>query len=115
MARFAFRYLAGTLAFPLADWLLFGLWCRSLEVALLAGATLMLFYLLLRPIARLLLVAFNVLTLGLLGTALDTGLILLTVRLFPGDIAVKSLDWAVLAALIINLVRAISGWMVKSR
>ncbi len=115
MFRFAFRYLAGALAFPLADWLLFGLWCRSLEVALLAGATLMLFYLLLRPVARLLLIAFNVLTLGLLGTVLDTALIMLTVRLFPGDIAVKSVDWAFMAALIINVVRAISGWMVKQR
>lgn len=115
MMRFIFRYIAGTLAFPLADWLLFGLWCRNWQVALLAGAVLMLFYLLLRPIARLLLIAFNVLTLGLLGTALDTGLIMLTVQLFPGDIAVKSLDWAVLAALIINVVRAITGWMVKGK
>lgn len=115
MFRFAFRYLAGTLAFPLADYLLFGLWCRNLEVALLAGAVLMLFYLLLRPLARLMLLAFNVLTLGLLGTALDTGLIMLTVRLFPGDIAVKSVDWAFWAALIINVVRAITGGMVRAR
>ena len=110
MFRFAFRY-----AFPLADWLLFGLWCRSLEVALLAGATLMLFYLLLRPITRLLLLAFNVLTLGLLGTGVDTALILLTSRLFPHDIAIKSVDWAFYAALIINVVRYLSGLLVRAK
>ena len=103
------------MAFPLADYLLFGLWCRSLEVAILAGAVLILLYLLLRPIARLLLFAFNVLTLGLLGTVLDGFLILLTVRLFPGDVAVQSPEWAFLAALIINVVRGIAGGLVKKR
>lgn len=115
MFRFAFRYLAGALAFPLADWLLFGLWCRNLETALLAGAVLMLFYLLLRPLTKLLLLAFNMLTLGLLGTAVDTALILLTARLFPNDIAIKSVDWAFYAALIINAVRFITGGLVRAR
>lgn len=115
MFLFALRYVAGTLAFPLADHLLEGLWCNSMETALLAGATLMLFYLLLRPILRLLTFALNFLTIGLIGTAIDTLLILLTARLFPGQVKLAGVIWAVCAALIINLVRGATGWVVKRR
>jgi len=111
----AVRYIVGTLAFPLADYLLWGLWCNSLQTALLAGASLMLLYLLIRPLARVVLFAFNLLTLGLLGIVIDTLLIMLTVRLFPGSVQVYSLEWAALAALIINVVRAISGRLVRRR
>lgn len=113
MLRFALRYIFGTLAFPLADYLLFGLWCRDLRSALLAGACLMLFYSVLRPLARLLSLAFNLLTLGLLGIVIDSALILLTVRLFPELVRVKGPEWAVLAALVINVVRSIAGRVVR--
>lgn len=115
MISLAFRFITGTLAFPLADYLLYGLWCRSLESALLAGACLMTLYLLVRPLARLVLFAFNVLSLGLIGIVIDSMLILVIVRLFPGEVQVKSIEWAALAALMINLVRAISGRLVKRR
>lgn len=115
MLSFAFRFIAGTLAFPLADYLLFGLWCRSLEAALLAGACLMILYLLVRPLTRIVLFAFNILTLGLIGIAVDSMLILVIVRLFPGEVQVKSIGWAALTALIINLVRSITGKLVRAR
>jgi len=111
----AVRYIVGTLAFPLADYLLWGLWCNSLQTALLAGASLMLLYLLIRPLTRVVLFAFNLLTLGLLGIVIDTLLIMLTVRLFPGSVQVYSLQWAVMAAAIINVVRGIMGGLVKRR
>lgn len=114
MISFIFRFIAGTLAFPLADYLLFGLWCRSLESALIAGACLMLLYLLVRPLARVILFAFNLLTLGLIYIALDSTLILVIMRLFPNDVQVKSIGWAALAALIINVVRSITGKLVRS-
>lgn len=113
MFRFALRYVFGTLAFPLADYLLFGLWCRDLQSALLTGACLMLFYSVLRPLARLLSIAFNLLTLGLFSIVIDSGLILLTVRLFPELVRVKSPEWAVLAAVIINVVRFVAGRLVR--
>lgn len=111
----ALRYVFGTFAFPLADYLLAGLWCSSLQTAILAGATLMLFYLLLRPILRLLAFALNFLTIGLIGIVTDSLLILLTARLFPGHVKLMGMVWAVYAALIINLVRGLTGWMVKRR
>lgn len=114
MFRFAMRYVFGTLAFPLADYLLFGLWCRDMQSALLAGACLMLLYTLLRPLANLLLIAFNLLTLGLFSIVIDTLLILLTVRLFPSSVQVQSPEWAALAALIINIIRGIAGKLVKA-
>lgn len=111
--RFALSYVAGALAFPLADYLLPGLQCRDFEVALLAGATLMLFYLLIRPIARLLSLVLNLLSLGLLGVLIDSLLILLAAAQLPGLVQVTSFEWAVAAALIINLVRGLSGRLVK--
>lgn len=115
MLRFSLRYVCGALAFLLADYLLPGLWCDSLETAILAGACLMLFYLLLRPLARLLTFALNLLTLRLLGTAIDSLLILLTARLFPASVRVAGIEWAVMAAILINLVRALCGGMVRKR
>lgn len=114
MISLIFRFITGSLAFVLADYLLFGLWCRTLESALMAGACLMVLYLLVRPIARVVLFAFNVLTLGLIYIALDSTLILVITRLFPGDVRVKDIGWAALAALIINVVRSITGKLVRS-
>ncbi|NLD52379.1 MAG: phage holin family protein [Clostridiales bacterium] len=114
MLRFAVRYIAGALAFPLADYLLWGVWCDSLQSALLAGAVLMLFYLLLRPVLKLLTIAFSLLTLGLFATAIDTLLVILTARLFPYTIAIKGPEWALLAALIVNVVRYLSGKAVRA-
>lgn len=82
--------------------------------ALLAGACLMLLYALLRPLANLLLIAFNLLTLGLFSIVIDTLLILLTVRLFPQSIQIQGPEWAVLAAVIINAARGIAGKLVKT-
>jgi len=115
MFSFAVRFIFGTLAFPLADYLLFGLWCSSLQSALLAGACLMTLYLLIRPMSKIVLFAFNVLTLGVLGILVDSTLIMMIMRLFPRAVQVKSFEWAVLAALIINLVRTIFGKLVRTR
>ena len=113
MFRFTLRYLFGALAFPLADLLLFGLWCRDLRTAVIAGACLMLLYTLLRPLANLLLIAFNLVTLGLFSIVVDTLLILLTVSLFPSSVRIQGPEWAVLTALVINIVRGIAGKLVK--
>ena len=115
MFGFAVRFIFGTLAFPLADCLLYGLWCRNLQSALLAGACLMILYTLIRPLSKIVLFAFNVLTLGLIGILIDSTLIMMIMRMFPQFVQVKSFGWAALAALIINLVRTISGKLVRVR
>lgn len=114
MFRFTLRYLFGTLAFPLADILLSGLWCRDLRTAVVAGACLMLLYTLLKPLANLIFMAFNLVTLGLFSIVCDTLLILLTVRLFPSSVFVQGPEWAALTALVINIARGIAGKLVKS-
>ncbi len=113
MMRIAMQYVLGTLALPLADYLLVGFWCNTMETALLAGAVLMLLYLLLRPVLRLLLGLFNLLTLGALYIALDTGLIYLLTLLFPGMVQYKNLWWAAAAALIVNTVRLMAGMIFR--
>ena len=72
-------------------------------------------YLLVRPLCRIVLFAFNILTLGLIGILIDSTLIMMTMRLIPAVVQVKSFGWAVLAALIINLVRVITGKLVRAR
>ena len=115
MLSFALQYIAGALAFPLADYLLFGFWCDSIQTAFMAGAVLMLLYLVVRPLFRLLLGLFNLLTLGLLFIALDTGFIYFLTLLFPGKIQYLNITWAVAAAGIINIVRLLTGMLFRKR
>ncbi len=115
MIRIVMQYILGSLALPLADYLLEGFWCNSTETAILAGAVLMLLYLVLRPILRLLLGLFNLLTLGILYIALDTSLIYFLTLLFPGMIQYKNLWWAAAAALIVNSVRLVAGMLFGKR
>ena len=115
MMRFAMKYIAGSLALPLADYLLTGFWCQSTQIAILAGAVLMLMYMIVRPLLRLLLGLFNVLTLGLLYVALDTALIYLLTLLFPGAIAFQSLLWAVAASLVVNAGRLVAGMLFNKK
>ncbi len=72
-------------------------------------------YLLIRPLSKIVLFAFNLLTLGVIGILVDSTLIMMTMWLFPHAVQVKSFEWAILAALIINSVRAISGKLVRTR
>lgn len=115
MIRFLMMFLCGALALPLADYLLPGLYCPTLEAAVVSGAVLMLLYMLVRPVLRLLLGLFNLLTLGLLYAALDAGLIYFLSLLTPRLVYISSIWWAFAAAVIINAVRALSGALFKRR
>ncbi len=113
MIRFAMRWMLGALAFPLAVFLLPGLRCPRWDVALAAGASLMLIYALVRPLAKLLAGVLSIITLGAAGLAVDAGLIVLCARLFPGEVAVDSFLWAVAAAALVDLVRFAAGNLVR--
>ncbi|MGI6689978.1 MAG: phage holin family protein [Clostridiales bacterium] len=113
MMGFAFRYLAGAMAFPLADYLLAGIRCADARTAFLFGAVLMLLYTLLRPVMRLMTGVFNMLTLGLVWLMVDTALILLGAWLLPHLVVVDSVPWAMAAALMVNLARLLAGQVAK--
>lgn len=113
--RLVLQWLSGAFALYLADYLLFGFWCDSVETAVAAGAVLMAVYLLIRPVLRLLLSIFNLLTLGLLYAALDAGLIYFITLLFPGKIYYRNVWWLFAAALVVNTVRALAGLLFGGR
>ena len=74
----------------------------------LTGAALGVLFLLLRPIARLLLAVFNLFTLGLLYVFVDTFLVLLASNLIDG-IAIESYVWALAVSVAVNLCRHLFG------
>ena len=74
--------------------------------ALATGALLGVAHLILRPVLRILFAPLGCLTLGLFGLVIDLALIYLSARFVP-DFAVPSILYALVAALLINLVCAL--------
>lgn len=75
---------------------------------LAVGALLGICHLILRPILRLISAPIGCLTLGLIGSVIDIGLIYLSAGFVKG-FKVPSLFFAVLAALMINLICVLAG------
>lgn len=115
MLSFLIRFVLGAFSLPLADYLLAGFWCYSHETAIAAGAMLMLAYALIRPLLRLLLGIFNILTLGLLYVFIDVGLLYFITLMFPGYIRYESFLWLFFASLIVNIVRGLADLIFKKR
>lgn len=113
--RFILRWFCGVCSLYLADYLLYGFWCDSVETAIAAGAVLMLIYWVFRPVLHFLLGIFNLLTLGFLYAALDAGFIYFITLLFPGKIYYQNIGWLFLAALIVNVVRGIADLLFSKR
>lgn len=113
--RLILQWLSGAFALYLADYLLYGFWCNSIETAVAAGAVLMVICLVFRPALRLLLGIFNLFTLGLLYAALDAGFIYFITLLFPGKIYYQSVWWLFAAAMVVNVVRALAGLLFGKR
>lgn len=76
----------------------------------LAGIALAVMFLLLRPIARLLLAVFNLFTLGLLYLIVDTFLVLLASNLIEG-FDIESYVWALAVSVAVNMGRHLFGAM----
>jgi len=93
----------------LAEYLLDGVTSPDWQAALIAGGALALAYLLLRPILRLLTKPLGCLTLGLIGTLVDTALVWICAMYLPQYLTVSSLLFAAGTALIVNVCRAAAG------
>jgi len=109
------QFIIGTFALPLADRLIGSFWCASDNIAIAAGALLMLAYLILRPLARLLLGMLNLFTLGALNIAIDVGLLYLVTNMFPGYILYKDIFTLVIVSIIVNTVRMLVGLIFKKK
>lgn len=81
---------------------------EAAKPALLVGAVLGLAHLLLRPVLRFMFSAIGCLTFGLFGIVIDVGLIYASARSVPG-FEVPGPLYAVLTALVINVVCAVAG------
>ena len=86
-----------------ADWTLW-----EMKPALLTGALLGMAHLILRPILRLISAPLGCLTLGLIGMAIDIGLIYLSAAFVEG-FQVPSFLYALITAMLINLVCALAA------
>lgn len=104
MSGVLFRFCATVVSMPLAAWLLPGIHAASNEVAWVAGVFLGLIYLVLRPLAKLLLAPFNCLTFGVIGLAVDAGLVLLAASWLRGFV-VDSFWWALAASFVVLVLR----------
>lgn len=90
-----------------------GVYFADWEATLAMGLVLAVLFLLLRPIARLFLAVFNMLTLGLIYLAADTFFVLLATNLIDG-FALENYWWAVAVAIAANVGRHILGGLSRN-
>jgi len=102
------RFLGCVVAMPVAAWLLPGVHAATPEAAWIAGLLLGIVYLIIRPIAKLILSPFNCLTFGLVGFLIDV----LFLRFVAGNVAgfvVDSFLWAAAASVVVAVMREALG------
>jgi len=99
----------GTVAAAIAcAYYLPGVHCAQWQQAAVAGILLAAAYILLRPVARILLGVFNLFTLGIMGIIIDAALFMACMGKIPGT-AIDGFQWALLAAVIVNASRMLFG------
>ncbi len=108
MNRKGIGFLCCLLAMPLCAQMLPGIQAQPMSAAVLAGAALGVVYLIIRPILRLLTLPIGCLTLGLFYFVIDCALILALDAWVPG-FSVEGLEWAALAALLVDGMCLIAG------
>ena len=115
MTNMIFRLIATVAGVPLSVYLLEGVNAADWTQAVIAGGMLAAFYLVLRPIARLVTGVFNFLTLGLLSILIDGWMVQLCAQVLEGKFSVDSYWWAVACAVIVNVLRFLIGGMRKHK
>lgn len=113
MSGVLFRFCGTLVAMPLAAWLLPGVHAISNEAAWIAGVFLGVIYLVLRPLAKLLLSPFNCLTFGIVGLLVDAGLVQLAASWIRG-FTIDSFWWALATSVIVFIVREGAGRLAGS-
>lgn len=99
------RFLVTVAAIPLAGEYMPGVHVADLSQGLLMGAALGAIYLLLRPLAKLILAVFNFCTLGLLNVALDAFFVWTAAGFFDPGVKLDNFWWALALAAAINVLR----------
>ncbi|MDR1570480.1 MAG: phage holin family protein [Oscillospiraceae bacterium] len=112
MRRIIWKSLGTVAAVIGCSYYLPGIHCEDWTQAAAAGMLLAAAYLLFRPVARILVGAFNLATLGLVGTIVDAALFMACAGKIPG-LTVDGFHWALLAALIVNAARIAFGLVGK--
>ncbi len=103
------RFAVTVAAIPLCAEYLPGVHMTDWTKALLIGAVLAVLYIILRPVARLLLKVFNWLTLGLLYVVVDAWLVWTAITMLGGAVTVDNYWWAVAIAFVVNAARTVVG------
>lgn len=101
------RFAVTVAAIPLCAQYMPGVHATDWMRAALIGAILGILYMVLRPLARLLLKVFNWLTLGLLYVAVDAWLVWTAVGMLGGAVVVDNFWWAVAVAVAVNVARTL--------
>lgn len=107
-----FRFIGCVIAMPVAAWLLPGVHTADAQTAWMAGALLGVIYLLLRPIAKLLISPLNCLSFGILGFVVDVAFVLLAARWMTG-FQVDGFWWAAATSIIVAVLREGCGKLAK--
>ena len=103
-----FRFCGCVAAMPIAAFFLPGVHTADARTAWIAGAFLGFIYLVLRPIAKLILLPFTCFTFGILGFVVDVLLVRLAAQWMPG-FEIDGFWWALLAAIVVSLLREGAG------
>lgn len=101
-------FLSSLIGLPLAALILPGIQVSSWGSVIVAAILLGLFWMIIRPILRLISFPLNFLTFGLLGVVVDTLLFQFVLNLSSG-VYVGGFIWAFLAALIVGLIQGLLG------
>ncbi|MDR1598781.1 MAG: phage holin family protein [Oscillospiraceae bacterium] len=112
MRGFLWKCLGTIAAVVASAYLLPGARCADWTQAAAVGILLSVAYILFRPVARILLGVFNILTLGLMGVIIDAGLFYACAMKVEG-FEVDSFAWALAAAVIVNAARLAFGMAAK--
>lgn len=101
------RFLVTVAAVPLCGYFMDGFHVVDMSQAAILGAVLGGIYLVLRPLARLVLSVFNFCTLGLLYIVVDAWLVWTAAGFFAPTIVLDNFWWAVAVAAVINALRGV--------
>ncbi len=101
------RFLVTVAAIPLCGRFMDGLHIQNDLQAALMGVALGLIYILLRPLARIVLSVFNFCTLGLLYVLVDAFLVWTVAGFFGDGVYLDSFWWALAVAVVINALRTL--------
>lgn len=110
MRKVILSFFVNALALFTAYHLLPGVWVKNPMTFLWAGIMLGLVNLAIRPVVVLLMLPFNLLTLGLFILVINTWMVMLTVALIPG-LSIRGFVTAFLTSIIVSLF----NWLIKDK